>query len=122
MKTVTKSVVELIKSGESPLPLSVIPNNMGINLCSVEAMSWTKQGDQLVSLTVHFVPNYDPKPEYESVRNELNTALVKLDEVRSEYYLRGLLAAEAECRRLGSTTGIDCASAITVMIDKELGE
>jgi hypothetical protein len=40
-----------------PLPLEVIPNNMGINLCSVEGMSWTKQDDgQLVSLTIHFVP------------------------------------------------------------------
>jgi hypothetical protein len=40
-----------------PLGLEVIPNNMGINLCSVEGMSWTKQDDgQLVSLTIHFVP------------------------------------------------------------------
>jgi hypothetical protein len=40
-----------------PLPLDVIPNNMGINLCSVEGMSWTKQDDgQLVSLTIHFEP------------------------------------------------------------------
>jgi hypothetical protein len=40
-----------------PLPLEVIPNNMGINLCSVEGMSWTKQDDgQLVSLTIHFAP------------------------------------------------------------------
>lgn len=40
-----------------PLPLEVIPNQMGINLCSVEGMSWTKQDDgQLVSLTIHFEP------------------------------------------------------------------
>ena len=40
-----------------PLSLSVIPNHMGINLCSVEGMSWTRQDDdQLVSLTIHFVP------------------------------------------------------------------
>jgi hypothetical protein len=40
-----------------PLGLDVIPNNMGINLCSVEGMSWTKQDDgQLVSLTIHFEP------------------------------------------------------------------
>jgi hypothetical protein len=58
MKTITKTVTELIESKEdSPLPLSVIPNNMGINLCSVEALTWTRQDDgQLVSLTVHFIP------------------------------------------------------------------
>lgn len=41
----------------SPLPLSVIPNYMGTNLCSVEGISWTEQDDgQLVSLTIHFIP------------------------------------------------------------------
>jgi hypothetical protein len=58
MKTVTKKMDELIESGESPLPLEVIPNQMGINLCSVEAITWTRQDDrQLVSLTIHFIPN-----------------------------------------------------------------
>ena len=57
MKTTIKTIDELIKSEDSPLPISVIPNNMGINLCSVEAVSWTKQDDgQLVSLTIHFLP------------------------------------------------------------------
>lgn len=43
-----------------PLPLSVIPNHMGINLCSVESVKWVKQDDgQLVSLTINFDP--DPK-------------------------------------------------------------
>lgn len=42
---------------ESPFPVEVIPNQMGINLCSVDSVSWTKQQDgQLVSLTIHFVP------------------------------------------------------------------
>lgn len=41
-----------------PLPLSVIPNNMGINLCSVESVSWVRQNDgQLMSLTINFIPN-----------------------------------------------------------------
>lgn len=51
--------IEDIVSGKEdcPLPVSIIPNNMGINLCSVEAISWTKQSDgQLVSLTIHFLP------------------------------------------------------------------
>ncbi len=57
MKIVTKSIAELIESKESPLPLEVIPNNMGINLCSVEALTWTKRDDgQLVTLTIHFLP------------------------------------------------------------------
>lgn len=58
MTTTFKSISDLIESNESPLPLSVIPNNMGINLCSVEAVSWTRQEDgQLVSLTIHFLPS-----------------------------------------------------------------
>ena len=41
---------------ESPLPIDVIPNNMGINLCSVDAISWQKQDDgQLVNLSIHFL-------------------------------------------------------------------
>jgi len=58
LKTVTRSVSDLIDAHEdSPLPLAVIPNHMGINLCSVEAISWTTQDDgQLVSLTIHFIP------------------------------------------------------------------
>ena len=40
-----------------PLPLSVIPNHMGINLCSVASVAWVKQDDdQLISLTINFNP------------------------------------------------------------------
>jgi hypothetical protein len=67
MKTTTRTIEDIIKDDENgktpdgkfacPLPLQIIPNNMGINLCSVEAISWTKQDDgQLVSLTIHFIP------------------------------------------------------------------
>lgn len=57
MKTTTKTVRDLIETKESPLPLDVIPNMMGINLCSVEAITWTQQDDgQLVSLSIHFIP------------------------------------------------------------------
>jgi len=55
-----KSVDELISSGESPLPLNVIPNQMGINLCSVESVSWERrEDDQLVSVSVQFIPSDD---------------------------------------------------------------
>ena len=57
MKTTTKTVTELIETKESPLDLGVIPNHMGINLCSVESLTWTRQKDgQLVNLTINFIP------------------------------------------------------------------
>ena len=57
MKTVTKTTAELIKTDECPLNLSVIPNMMGINLCSVDSVTWTRQDDgQLVNLTINFIP------------------------------------------------------------------
>ena len=63
MKTITKTVTELIANEKidgaitSPICLSVIPNYMGINLCSVESLTWTRQEDgQLVNLTVNFIP------------------------------------------------------------------
>lgn len=61
MQAFTKKVADMIHDdSDSPLPLSVIPNHMGINLCSVDAISWLQQDDgQLVSLTIHFIP--DPK-------------------------------------------------------------
>lgn len=57
-KTYFKTVQELIDNKEHcPLPLEVIPNNMGINLCSVDAVSWQKRDDgQLTSLTIYFIP------------------------------------------------------------------
>ena len=66
MKTYFKKIEDLIDNDENlfmdnnekcPLPLSVIPNCMGINLCSVDAISWQKQDDgQLTNLTIHFIP------------------------------------------------------------------
>lgn len=57
MKTVTKTIDELLKTKDSPLPLSVIPNHMGINLVSVESITCTRQDDdQLVNLTINFIP------------------------------------------------------------------
>lgn len=59
MEKVFKKVSELIENKEyCPLPLEIIPNHMGINLCSVEAISWEKQSDgQLTNLTIHFIPS-----------------------------------------------------------------
>ena len=48
------------KDVKFPIPLEVMPNMMGINLCSVEGMSWTRLPDgQLTSVTVHFLPNFE---------------------------------------------------------------
>jgi hypothetical protein len=57
MKIETRTIQEILNGAESPLPIEVIPNHMGINLVSVEAISWTRQEDgQLVNLTIHFTP------------------------------------------------------------------
>ena len=64
-RTITKRVDDLIAANEDPpLPLSVIPNYMGINLCSVDSVSWVEQeaDGQLVSLTIHFSPFVETKP------------------------------------------------------------
>jgi hypothetical protein len=57
MKTITKTVKEIIDGDYSPLPLSVIPNYMGINLVSVESITWTQREDnQLIDLKINFIP------------------------------------------------------------------
>jgi hypothetical protein len=58
MKTIKKKLEDLITADDGPLPLSVIPNYMGINLVSVDSIEWVEQDDgQLVSLTIHFIPS-----------------------------------------------------------------
>lgn len=59
-----EKVKDLIKDNkECPLPLEVIPNQMGINLCSVDAIGWQKQSDgQLTNLTIHFIPSETEQP------------------------------------------------------------
>ena len=63
-KTITRKVSDLVTEADFdnlPLPMSVIPNYMGINLCSVDSESWVEQDDgQLVSLTLHFIPEPTP--------------------------------------------------------------
>lgn len=63
MEITFKKVSDLINNKENcPLPLETIPNYMGINLSSVDAISWQKQNDgQLVNLTIHFLPSENGK-------------------------------------------------------------
>ncbi len=57
MKTQTKTVEEITNGAECPFPIGVIPNNMGINLISVDSITWTRQDDgQLVNVTINFKP------------------------------------------------------------------
>lgn len=58
MKTVFATIDDILAvKVNCPFPLEVIPNYMGINLCSVDALSWTRQDDgQLVNLSIHFIP------------------------------------------------------------------
>ena len=54
-KEITKTIDEIIDGSKCPLPIGVIPNYMGINLVSVESISWVEQEDgQLVNLTINF--------------------------------------------------------------------
>jgi hypothetical protein len=59
VKTLFHTVAEIVdRKITTPIDLAIIPNHMGINLCSVEAMTWTERSDgQLVSLTIHFLPS-----------------------------------------------------------------
>ena len=58
MITSTEKIEDIIKNPSiCPFPLTVIPNYMGINLCSVESISWTRQSDgQLCNLIINFIP------------------------------------------------------------------
>ena len=59
IKRSTISVRDIIDGkAESPLPLEVIPNKMGINLNSVESISSSRLPDgQLIDLTISFLPD-----------------------------------------------------------------
>ena len=61
MTKTTKTIEELLESQESPLPLDVIPNRMGINLVSVKSISWGRREDgQLTDLSINFCPSDSP--------------------------------------------------------------
>jgi len=56
-KLITVSNNPNLNFEECPLNLSVFPNYMGINLCSIKSVEWVEQDDgQLKTLTVNFIP------------------------------------------------------------------
>ena len=68
-----------------PLPLSAIPNQMGINLCSVESVAWAKQDDgQLVSLTI----NFNPEPK-ETANDGFGGAMTKKGSRKMKVFMGG---------------------------------
>jgi hypothetical protein len=62
MTSVYKTTTEIVNGDYCPLPIGIIPNQMGINLSSVAGVSWEKKDDgQLISLKIHFIPHYEEK-------------------------------------------------------------
>lgn len=48
---------EIVAGAKCPFPVEVIPNQMGINLCSVGSIWWEEMPDgQLVRVTINFIP------------------------------------------------------------------
>ena len=86
MKTTFATIGDILNGKECPLPLDIIPNSLGISLCAVDAISWTKQADgQLVNLNIHF------KPEQLKEQNQAPIAN-KFDEyLRTNYFCGGNL-------------------------------
>lgn len=68
LKTTFANTDEIVSGAiDAPLDLAAIPNYMGINLCSVKGLSWSHQTDgQLVSLTIHFIPEQPTKKRLRS--------------------------------------------------------
>lgn len=55
-ETVFKSIDDIIDNKEyCPFDVSIIPNNMGINLSAVDKISWQKMADdQLTNISIYF--------------------------------------------------------------------
>lgn len=59
------TIEHIVKKGiKTPIDTAVIPNYMGINLCSVHSMEWERQEEdgQLTSLKINFTPAIDIVP------------------------------------------------------------
>lgn len=70
----TTMTVDEIRKDENdcPIRLSVIPNQMGIDLCNVDCLTWVKQEDgQLIGLAMTFIPNNsDCRPRPNKIKKE----------------------------------------------------
>lgn len=105
VKEHSKKVGNLIANNEdAPLPLAVIPNHMGINLCSVDSISWTEQDDgQLTRLTIHFSPSVvENPPPVDDYTLRLEILLTDLLSVLRAFTCRHCSGAScAQCEQTG---------------------
>lgn len=56
-----RTITDIIENEDGPKPpmdIGYFPNYMGINLCSVEAIAWSRFEDgQLIQMAVYFKPD-----------------------------------------------------------------
>ena len=75
--TTTARISEIIEHKDKdfcPLPIGIIPDQMGINLCCVRDISWTRQGDgQLTRIVINLIPNYRGVPQAEEEETDGKT-------------------------------------------------
>ena len=101
MTTTFKTITELVedKSQYCPIPLSLFPDLMGINLNSVQSISWQKQDDgQLTNISIHFIPDNTPKRKESPLDRPANYNLIDIFEAlkagrpaQSQRYLQNLI-------------------------------
>lgn len=82
MRTVFKTTEQLIKEKDNFL--SVIPNKLGINLCSVKGIEYKDQANgELVSIRIDFIPEEVEQPDYQQrVFDEASELAKKIDKLR----------------------------------------
>lgn len=71
---VEKDIDDKSYQDKFPIPLEFFPNDMGINLCSVDSMSWDRQKDgQLTNIVIKFIPApSDESREYKSYQESVD--------------------------------------------------
>ena len=86
MKKEFKTIGELIKDENSFI--NAIPNNLGINLCSVEGIEYERRKDgQLESLTIRFLPSIDDLNIINTSNSEGQLLLAALAKITTESQL-----------------------------------
>ena len=93
-QTITKTIKEIIDGSECPLPLEVIPNYMGINLCSVESVTWTRRDDtQLEDISIKFIPEERRKHTYDAAHARIPVEIVNHKKLAGK---KGIIACPSQ--------------------------
>lgn len=98
-ETFFKSIDDIIdNNAECPLDVSIIPNNMGINLSAVDKISWQKMADgQLSNLSIYFkTPDNNIsesiicefKAELEELKEKYPNMIYTLNKKNGGYFVR----------------------------------